>query len=614
MSTSSLYGSTGNVTVSANNLTTLYNATTGNVVTQNVPDRDFTTLYTKQSDIQPTRSYGNSNVEAFLNAGTDGANIVGNINANGSIDANGNLTINGITNLGPASNVHITGGNLNYVLQTDGAGNLNWVAQVGADSNSTPYTHFNVATTANNQQFTDSNLDNFANANVMAVFKNGVNIEPSLYEKVSNSVLQINILLNTGDTIDVLPSAGGSSGTTPGGNLTEIQYNGGAVLSGNASFRFDQPNSLMIVGQISTGNITGGDVSFDSATVIGSTNLGAVGNVHITGGTSGQFLSTDGSGNLSWSGTPVSVINANISNVHISGGTNGQVLSTDGSNNLSWTSYIANANFANTANYASYANIANTANSATLATSATTAGSATIAGAVTSNAQPNITSLGTLTAFASNGTVNFTNASNVALGANSNIHITGGSTGQVLSTDGSGNLSWLSVVVGTPNYANFAGTVVNSSQPNITSTGTLTDLTVSGNVIVQRAYEKFTTVGTGATGTINFNMLDQSILYYSANATANFTLNFRGNGTTTFNSSLPTNDAVTLVLLNTVGATAYIANTIQIDGSNVTPIYVNGSNPSTGTRLANSKQSYTYTVMKTGSSTYTVLGSFAEYQ
>ena len=152
MSSSSLYGVTSNVTVSANNLTTLYNATTGNVVTQNVPDRDFTTLYTKQADIQPTRSYGNANVEAFLNAGTDGANTVQNI------VMYGDLSVAGTTNLGPLSNVTITGGDLNYIISTDGAGNLQWVPQQTSDGNVVPYIHFDVISNGNNQSFTDTNI------------------------------------------------------------------------------------------------------------------------------------------------------------------------------------------------------------------------------------------------------------------------------------------------------------------------------------------------------------------------------------------------------------------------------------------------------------------------
>jgi hypothetical protein len=67
-------------------------------------------------------------------------------------------------------------------------------------------------------------------------------------------------------------------------------------------------------------------------------------------------------------------------------------------------------------------------------------GNANIAGNLIAN---NITSNYALTV--SNGNVDFTGSPNVALGSNANVHITGGSSGQVLQTDGSGNLNWYSV-------------------------------------------------------------------------------------------------------------------------------------------------------------------------
>jgi hypothetical protein len=81
---------------------------------------------------------------------------------------------------------------------------------------------------------------------------------------------------------------------------------------------------------------------------------------------------------------------------------------------------------------------------------------ALVAGTVYTAAQTNITSLGTLTGLTSGGTVNFTTSSNVTLGPVGNIHITGGTNGQVLTTDGSGTLSWAAASAGTGN-ANIAG-------------------------------------------------------------------------------------------------------------------------------------------------------------
>jgi hypothetical protein len=51
----------------------------------------------------------------------------------------------------------------------------------------------------------------------------------------------------------------------------------------------------------------------------------------------------------------------------------------------------------------------------------------------------------TVTNLAVTGNANLTAAANVALGSNSNVKLTGGSSGQYLQTDGAGNLSWQSI-------------------------------------------------------------------------------------------------------------------------------------------------------------------------
>jgi len=67
------------------------------------------------------------------------------------------------------------------------------------------------------------------------------------------------------------------------------------------------------------------------------------------------------------------------------------------------------------------------------------------------------------------------------------------------------------------------------------------------------------------------------------------------------------NNSLTVAYINTNGATGYYANVIQIDGSNVTPIYSPGSNLSVGT--SNGKDIYTFNIIKTASNTYTVFTS-----
>jgi hypothetical protein len=68
--------------------------------------------------------------------------------SNSSISANsftGNLSVTDTANLGNISNVKITGGTANYVLQTDGQGNLSWAAQTGGGSSNPVYFESNVS-------------------------------------------------------------------------------------------------------------------------------------------------------------------------------------------------------------------------------------------------------------------------------------------------------------------------------------------------------------------------------------------------------------------------------------------------------------------------------------
>jgi len=97
----------------------------------------------------------------------------------------------------------------------------------------------------------------------------------------------------------------------------------------------------------------------------------------------------------------------------------------------------------------------------------------TLTGTLTTNAQPNITSVGSLSSLTVTGALN--------LNGPGYVKITGGNAGEVLSTDGTSNLSWTSNIANA-NYAAFAGNVTSNSQPNITSVGNLASLNVTGNI------------------------------------------------------------------------------------------------------------------------------------
>jgi len=139
------------------------------------------------------------------------------------------------------------------------------------------------------------------------------------------------------------------------------------------------------------------------------------------------------------------------------------------------------------------------------------------------------------------------------------------------------------------------------------ATPTITGGTNTGSILVSPE-ERTTVSATAATGTVNFDAATQSVLYYTTNASANWTLNVRGSSSTTLTSMLAVGDAITVVFLNTNGATAYYPTVYQIDGSAVTPKWQGGTAPSAGN--ASSIDSYSLTIIKTASTpTYTVLGS-----
>ena len=121
------------------------------------------------------------------------------------------------------------------------------------------------------------------------------------------------------------------------------------------------------------------------------------------------------------------------------------------------------------------------------------------------------------------------------------------------------------------------------------------------------ALEKVTISATAATGTINYDLSTQSVLYYTSNSTGNWTLNIRGDSGTSLNSLMATGQSMTLAFLATQGSTAYYNSALTIDGSSVTPKWSGGSAPAAGN--VNGVDVYSYTIIKTGSGSFTVFAS-----
>jgi len=100
-------------------------------------------------------------------------------------------------------------------------------------------------------------------------------------------------------------------------------------------------------------------------------------------------------------------------------------------------------------------------------------------------------------------------------------------------------------------------------------------------------------------------------LYYTTNASANWTLNVRASSGATLNSIMTTGDSQTIAFLVTQGSTAYYASSFTVDGSAITPKWQGGTAPTSGN--TSSIDAYVYTIIKTGSAAFTVLASQTKF-
>jgi hypothetical protein len=136
-------------------------------------------------------------------------------------------------------------------------------------------------------------------------------------------------------------------------------------------------------------------------------------------------------------------------------------------------------------------------------------------------------------------------------------------------------------------------------------------VTFLGTGKIQQVKEKVSVFSTATTGTINYNFLDQAVLYHTTTATGQFTLNLRGSSSTTLNNLLSVGESITGVFMNT--NTTFYVSTITIDGSstNVVLEYQGGSAPTSGNAGIDV---YSFTAIKTSTTpAYTLLASQTQF-
>jgi len=374
------------------------------------------------------------------------------------------------------------------------------------------------------------------------------------------------------------------TGGTPGGAATQVQYNDGtSAFAGAVGFTYDVATGDVTMGDkltvdeditSVTGNIDstagvfngdgGGLSNIAAANVVGALSAGRISN-----GTSNVDIATV-NGNITVGvGGTADVLIATTTGVNVTGTLNATGIITGDGGGLS---NIAGANVSGTVPLSTYATTANA-----------------VAGANVSGAVDFATTANAVAGANVSGEVSFAATANTVAGAN---------------------------VSGTVALATTAGTVTTAAQPNITTVGTLSSLTVNGTTtlqsttILQQAEEKFTPETTGAGGTLNYNLLDQAIVNNTGIASANTTLNFRGNSTTTANTMITNDHSVTATYLVTTGASAYGITDVNIDSASQLIRWAGNVAP---TQITNTITSYTFNLIKTADNVYTVFGSATRY-
>ena len=463
------------------------------------------------------------------------------------ITSTGTANFTGASNvaLGPVANVHITGGSTGQYLQTDGSGTLNWASISTSSTLANVNSSVNIPTANGNVNLTasgntslvvtgtganvtgtlnvtgDATVGNLTGANVVSAntFTASANITASnanlgnavtanyfvgnlygtanlaVYATTANSVAGANVSGQVGNSLIAgTVYTGAQPNITSVGTLTDLNVSGNAVVTGNlvvnGALEYTNVNNLYIKDPIIE---LGGGVNVAPLTTNDGKDRGTLLHYH-TSAPVDAFMGWDNSNAEFAFGSNVSVT-SEVVTFNSLGNVRASYFIGDGSQLTGITATSGNAN---------YANFAGNAFSVTGSNVSGQVGNALVAGTVYTNAQPNITSVGTLTSLAVTGNITAGNVTGANL-ISANIltasgNITGGNAnlGNAVTANyfvgnlyGTANLAVYATtanavaganVSGQVGNALVAGTVYTNAQPNITSVGTLTSLTATGNV------------------------------------------------------------------------------------------------------------------------------------
>ena len=504
-------------------------------------------------------------------------------NSNGQFDGSANLTfdnltnlltvtninVTGLSNLGPVGNVIITGGTTGYLLTTDGNGVLQWSPPGSGSAISNGSSNVNIATlngnitagvngVANVITISSTGLDvtgNITATNFVGNFTGNVanaatagtvtaNAQPNITSVGTLISLDVTGNITAGNVkTDHLLYANGDPyvfTTNAAGANTQVQFNNNNAFSASANFTFDNTSNTLSVTNITangagltslTGANVTGQVSYSNiANSVAVANVVGIGNIATTNydGNASNVLHGDGT----WSADQTTYSNSNVVSL----------LSAFGSNSLITTGNVQAGNlFGN-------------GNAISSITGANVTGEVSFANTANSVAVANVVGIGNISVVNLDG-----NGSNILHGngywgpeaqnLNANYANFAGEAFNVSGSNVTGTVANATYALSS-NVANTAGTVTTAAQPNITSVGTLTGLTVAGDILP----------GANVTYNLGSPTLRWKDLYVSGN-------------TIDLNGSTISSDANGITLANPAGGTFTVIGT----GASNTASIVNGN-------------------------------------
>jgi hypothetical protein len=155
-----------------------------------------------------------------------------------------------------------------------------------------------------------------------------------------------------------------------------------------------------------------------------------------------------------------------------------------------------------------------------------------------------------------------------------------------------------------------AGDIIAGAVMLIEYDGTRFQLLNAGKTTFNYILETATVAATATTGSLNYDVAVQSIMYNTTSATGNWTLNFRGSSSQSLNTIMAAGQTVSVTFMAAQGATAYYNTAVTVDGNSVTPKW-QGIAPTFGN--ASSVDVYTYAITKTASATFNIFASQTKF-